>query len=247
MQSHTHRLFDIPFSARTRKETLQEVLDMSQKAGGSSVLLCNAHVVVEANWSASLKELLSRATLIIPDGRPIAWVLKGKGFSQAENYPGPDLMEDVLRVRPQARHFFLGSSEEVLKKIRDRFKGQIVGTYAPPFAPQFSDEELQKQLKLVEEARADFIWVGLGAPKQERHAVGMAARSSRGVWLAVGAAFDFYGGSKYRAPRVLQKVGLEWAFRAVTEPRRLGTRYLKTNPIFIKLAMKELLSGRKGL
>lgn len=247
MQSPTHRLFDIPFSARTQKDTLQAILDLARKPQGSSVLFCNAHVVVESEWSKELKALLNRATVVVPDGTPIAWVLNAKGRSEAQKYPGPDFMEDLLKADPQGRHFFLGSSLEVLEKIKSKFKGHLVGTYSPPFTRQFSDDELGRQLKLVEDSGADYIWIGLGAPKQERHAVEMASRASKGVWLAVGAAFDFYAGVKPRAPKFLQKIGMEWAFRAVTEPRRLGRRYLQTNPLFIKLAVKELLSGSKSL
>ncbi len=82
--------------------------------------------------------------------------------------------------------------------------------------------------------------MGLGAPKQEYYVTEMASKASRGVWLAVGAAFDFYAGPKPRAPKTLQKMGLEWAFRLATEPRRLARRYLTSNPVFIELALKEL-------
>lgn len=102
--------------------------------------------------------------------------------------------------------------------------------------------EAQQDWSLMVEAfKPDFIWVGLGAPKQEKYVVEMARQSQQGVWLAVGAAFDFYAGTKPRAPKFLQYIGMEWAFRLLTEPRRLAPRYFRTNPVFLRMSFRELL------
>lgn len=101
-------------------------------------------------------------------------------------------------------------------------------------------------MDLIASSKADYIWVGLGAPKQEKYVVQMANRAPKGVWLAVGAALEFYAGHKPRAPKRLQSLGLEWAYRMFTEPRRLAIRYAKTNPIFIKLALAEIANRRKN-
>jgi exopolysaccharide biosynthesis WecB/TagA/CpsF family protein len=134
------------------------------------------------------------------------------------------------------------STPDTLNRMRQRFKGKAAGFYSPPFvAGEFSQQEKCLQLKMIETLKPDFIWVGLGAPKKEYYPTEMSAKRGRGVWLGVGAAFDFYGGPKPRVPRWMQGVGLEWAFRVVVEPRRLGPRYFKTNPAFVKLALQELL------
>jgi N-acetylglucosaminyldiphosphoundecaprenol N-acetyl-beta-D-mannosaminyltransferase len=155
-------------------------------------------------------------------------------------------MEDILRLERSAAHYLLGSTPDVLGRIDSKFKGSVTGSYSPPFTNNgFTEQEKCRQLELIEKRRPDFIWVGLGAPRQEAYVTEMALRSSRGVWLGVGAAFDFHAGIKRRAPQFLQKAGLEWAFRLITEPRRLGPRYLATNPVFIKLACQELI-GRQS-
>jgi N-acetylglucosaminyldiphosphoundecaprenol N-acetyl-beta-D-mannosaminyltransferase len=237
-----YNVFGIPFCTLTQRETLQRILDLRERDKASSVIFANAHVVVEANQHPGLKAALNLATLVVPDGVPITWVLKGKGQNQTERYSGPDLMEDVFRFAPEAKHFFLGSTLETLEKIKMKFNGHAVGFYSPPFTKDtFSDEEKLKQIKMIEDSGADFIWVGLGAPKQEYFVTELASKASKGVFLAVGAAFDFYAGNKPRAPKTLQKMGLEWAFRLASEPRRLAKRYLTTNPAFIKLALEELL------
>jgi N-acetylglucosaminyldiphosphoundecaprenol N-acetyl-beta-D-mannosaminyltransferase len=237
-------IFGIPFCADRKDAILNQICTLARENQASSVIFANAHVVVEAHHRPCLKSAINSASLVVPDGVPITWVLKGKGQKHADRYSGPDVMEDVLEKKPETSHFFLGSTPETLERIRRRFQGTAVGFYSPPFTENgFSPEEKAKQLALIEEARPDFIWVGLGAPKQEYYVTEMASKASRGVWLAVGAAFDFYAGPKPRAPKILQKVGLEWAFRLATEPRRLGRRYLMSNPVFIKLALRELVGG----
>jgi N-acetylglucosaminyldiphosphoundecaprenol N-acetyl-beta-D-mannosaminyltransferase len=237
-------VFGISFCAARREAILNQICKLVCKNRASSVIFANAHVVVEAHHHPRLKSAINSASLVVPDGVPITWVLKGKGQKQADRYSGPDVMEDIFEKEPGTTHFFLGSTPETLERIRHKFRGTAVGFYSPPFTENgFSREEKAKQLEFIEEARPDFIWVGLGAPKQEYYVTEMASKASRGVWLAVGAAFDFYAGPKPRAPKTLQKLGLEWAFRLATEPRRLARRYFTSNPVFIKLALQELISG----
>jgi N-acetylglucosaminyldiphosphoundecaprenol N-acetyl-beta-D-mannosaminyltransferase len=241
------QIFGVKFSTLPRIELRESIIKCANENHGTSVVFANAHVVVESSRSQHLLNVISKADFVVPDGVPIAWVLKAKGQTQAQRYSGPDFMEDVFRDTPRRKHFFLGSTPDILDKIKLRFKGksEAAGFYSPPFSKEFSEEEKSKQLRLIENAGADFVWVGLGAPKQEKYVVEMASRASRGVWLAVGAAFDFYAGTKPRAPKALQSVGLEWAFRMATEPKRLTKRYLLTNPAFIKLAVNEVLKRSK--
>lgn len=247
VNSTAYTVFGVPFSVVRKRAILDQILMLAQKNEASSVVFANAHVVVEAHRDLGLKRVLNHATLVVPDGVPITWVLKGKGQKEADRYSGPDLMQDLFDREPETTHFFLGSTPETLDRIRRKFRGAAVGFYSPPFTTNgFSPEEKRKQLGLIEQARPDFIWVGLGAPKQEYYVTEMASRASRGVWLAVGAAFDFYAGPKPRAPKTLQKMGLEWAFRMATEPRRLARRYLSTNPVFLKLAVRELVSSSRN-
>jgi N-acetylglucosaminyldiphosphoundecaprenol N-acetyl-beta-D-mannosaminyltransferase len=240
----TDSTLGLPFFSGSKAEVRKKIEELSLHKKGASVIFANAHVVVEANQNSALREILQSATLVVPDGVPITWVMHALGKNSAQRYSGPDLMEDLFLETENKKHFFLGSSPQVLEAIRKRFKGNACGFYSPPFAPQFSAEEKEKQLRMVAEAKADYIWVGLGAPKQEKYVVEMAEKSKGGVWLAVGAAFDFYGGKKPRAPKALQTLGLEWAFRMFTEPRRLAIRYVKTNPVFIGLALKEIYFRR---
>ena len=242
----TYGLFGISFCVVPKEVVANDIRLRARDNVPSSVILANAHVIVEAQKDPKLKTAIANASLVIPDGMPVAWVLRGKGQKFVERYPGPNLMEDIFRLEHSAAHFLLGSTPDILGRISHRFKGSVAGSYSPPFTSNgFTEQEKYRQLELIEKRRPDFIWVGLGAPKQEAYVTEMARRSSRGVWLGVGAAFDFLAGIKRRAPQFLQKAGLEWVFRFVTEPRRLGPRYLATNPAFIKLACREMI-GRQS-
>lgn len=237
-------VFGIPFCADRREHILSQVRRLAERKRPSSVIFANAHVVVEAHRSPKLKNAIKNASMVIPDGVPIAWMLKAKGQREATRYSGPDLMEDVFRAEPSSTHFFLGSTHANLERIRQKFKGNAVGFYSPPFSTNgFAEGELSKQIDMIERVKPDFVWVGLGAPKQEYYVSQMTAKVSGGVWLAVGAAFDYYAG-RPRAPKLMQKMGLEWAFRFASEPRRLWKRYVVTNPAFIRLALAELLNSK---
>jgi N-acetylglucosaminyldiphosphoundecaprenol N-acetyl-beta-D-mannosaminyltransferase len=238
----TYRLFGISFCVVAKEVVANDIRLRARDNVPSSVILANAHVIVEAQKDPQLKNAIANASLVIADGMPVTWVLRGKGQRFVERYPGSDLMEDILRLESSAAHYLMGSTPDILGRISGKFKGSVIGSYSPPFTNNgFTEQEKCRQLELIEKSRPDFIWVGLGAPKQEAYVTEMASRSSRGVWLGVGAAFDFHAGIRRRAPQFLQEAGLEWVFRLISEPQRLGPRYLATNPVFIKLACQELL------
>jgi N-acetylglucosaminyldiphosphoundecaprenol N-acetyl-beta-D-mannosaminyltransferase len=136
------------------------------------------------------------------------------------------------------RHFLYGGwppdvVETLALKLRVRFSGiQIVGAYAPPFR-SLTPEEDAEVVDRINAARPDIVWIGLGAAKEEFWAAAHVGRLVAPVLIGVGAAFDFHSGRKPHAPRWMIRLGLEWVFRVLTEPRRLGPRYLKDNPVFV--------------
>jgi N-acetylglucosaminyldiphosphoundecaprenol N-acetyl-beta-D-mannosaminyltransferase len=136
------------------------------------------------------------------------------------------------------RHFLYGGwppdvVEKLAVRLRERFPGiQIVGTYAPPFRPLTQDED-SKIIEMINAAKPDIVWIGLGAAKEEYWAASHMGKLAAAVLVGVGAAFDFHAGVKPQAPRWMMRLGLEWLFRMLSEPRRLGPRYLKDNPVFI--------------
>ena len=151
---------------------------------------------------------------------------------------GPDYMKEILQISKEEgyRHFFYGSTEETLKKLQRTLNRsypnvQVAGMYSPPFRA-LSSEEDEKIVEMINESNADFVWIGLGAPKQERW---MAEHQGRvkGFMIGVGAAFDYEAGNIERAPMWMQKANLEWLYRLLQEPKRLFKRYFYTNTKFI--------------
>jgi N-acetylglucosaminyldiphosphoundecaprenol N-acetyl-beta-D-mannosaminyltransferase len=218
---------------------------------GGYVCLCNVHVLTAALHDVRLRTALSGAEIRFPDGEPVAWLLRRLGSTRARRIGGPDLFSRVVDEGrgTGTRHFFVGSTEENLGRLSrvlvDRYPGaEVVGRHAPPYA-----RELEVGDALIEEiraTRAQVVWVGLGAPKQELWMARAAPRLAGATLVGVGAAFDFLGGTKRRAPAWMQRSGLEWLFRLASEPRRLASRYVRTNSEFMARTAWELGRRRRG-
>lgn len=219
------------------------VVAVAQRAAGGSVCLANVHVVETARRDSALAAALKAADLVLPDGAPLVWVARARGEA-ATRVTGSDLFASVLGG-PPLRHYFLGGAPDVLERVvarvADRWPAATVaGSYSPPYAP-VDEMNLDEIANRIRASGAQVVWVGLGAPKQELVMHRLAEVTS--VQVGVGAVFEFIAGSKRRAPRLLQRAGLEWAFRLAQEPRRLARRYVVTNATFGVGALRELLSG----
>ena len=220
------------------------------RAGESRYVCCaSVNNVMEAFDSGEFRTTTNTADLVTPDGMPLVWGLRLLGAREATRVYGPDLMVQVLETaaRENMPVGFYGTSaptmELLLAKVRQRFPSlRIAYAYSPPFRPLTAEEDARVTAR-INESGARILFVGLGAPKQERW---MAAHrgSVRAVMLGVGAAFDFLAGIKPQAPGWMQRAGLEWLFRLLSEPLRLGPRYLRHNPRFLALFTLQLLGLR---
>ncbi|MBA3583884.1 MAG: WecB/TagA/CpsF family glycosyltransferase, partial [Gemmatimonadetes bacterium] len=137
-----------------------------------------------------------------------------------------------------------GVPELLAERLASRFRGlQVVGTYSPPFR-NLTLEEDEEIVERINSARPDIVWVGLSTPKQERWMHEHVGRLNAPVMVGVGAAFDFHAGLKKQAPRWMQRSGLEWSFRLMTEPHRLWRRYLRSNPLFVRSVLLQMAGLR---
>jgi N-acetylglucosaminyldiphosphoundecaprenol N-acetyl-beta-D-mannosaminyltransferase len=214
-------------------------LVVSSDARGD-VHLCNAYTLALADERPELASILGRSKLNLPDGTPLAWLARRRGLAGCSRVYGPDLMCDVLdRGRStDLGHYLYGSTPEVLaaleRRIAERWPGaRVVGSESPPFR-DVTDDELDASVRHAQALGADIVWVGMGTPKQDLLVRRMADLGDA-TYVAIGAAFDFIAGTKKQAPGWMQRAGLEWLFRLVTEPRRLGRRYLVYNWKFLRL------------
>jgi N-acetylglucosaminyldiphosphoundecaprenol N-acetyl-beta-D-mannosaminyltransferase len=213
------------------------------------VCFVNVHTLVNCLKDEQLQEICNQS-LNTMDGVPLVWyshlIYQAKKNTQV---CGPDLMLKCLdKGRSNGwKHFFLGNTEYVLNDLADvmqkRYPGvEIVGWYSPPFRT-LTNEEDQHLVDMINSSKPDFLWVSLGAPKQEKWIANHLHRINVPVQLGVGAAFSFHSGHVLRAPRLMQVYGLEWLFRMLKEPR-LVKRYLSSNPIFLGLFIRDYILSR---
>lgn len=205
---------------------------------GDYMCVSNVHTTVTAYDKESYRNIQNGGIMAIPDGGPLSSVGRKRGFKHMERTTGPSYMGEVLKegLEKGYRHYFYGSTEETLEKLKkilpEQFPGiQIAGMYSPPFRV-LTEEEDKSIINEINESNADFVWVGLGAPKQE---IWMASHQGKlnGFMVGVGAAFDFYAGNIDRAPEWMQNHNLEWLYRLIQDPKRLFKRYFYTNIKFI--------------
>ena len=219
-----------------------------------AVEAANTHVAALARHDASFGETMRRFDLICPDGMPLVWALNTRlapGEKLTNRVYGPTLMLETLRAtreRGEFRHFLLGSRESTLdhltRSFAERFPGvTIAGTHAPPFG-EWPADEFRRVCGKIRAARANLIWVGLGCPKQEHWIARHKDQLPPGVYFGIGAAFAFHAGEVKQAPSVLQRCGLEWAYRLAMEPRRLFKRYVTYNSLFLYYLLRERIAGR---
>lgn len=209
---------------------------------GDYIYVSNVHTTVTAYEDGEYRKVQNGGIMAIPDGGPLSSVGNKRGFKNMKRTTGPSLMGEIFKISASKgyRHYFYGSTDETLEKLysvlEETYPGiQIAGMYSPPFRPMTEDED-KAIVEQINEMKPDFVWVGLGAPKQENW---MAEHQGRvnGLMVGVGAGFDYHAGNIKRAPKWMQKCNLEWLYRLLQDPKRLFKRYFHTNTKFIWNAM----------
>jgi N-acetylglucosaminyldiphosphoundecaprenol N-acetyl-beta-D-mannosaminyltransferase len=243
-------IIGINLSVSSYEQTVEQSVAWAKDGESRAIFFANVHMLMEAHDDAAFRKKVNSADMINPDGMPLVWALHALGESDATRVYGPDATEALL---PAARDHgipvgFYGGSEGTLTRLvteaTRRFPDlSIVFTMSPPFR-SLDESEDQQITQRISDSGARMLFVGLGCPKQESWILEHRGRIPA-VMFGVGAAFDFIAGTKRQAPRWFMRNGLEWAFRLVTEPRRLAGRYLKHNPRFLVLFMYQWLAKRK--
>jgi N-acetylglucosaminyldiphosphoundecaprenol N-acetyl-beta-D-mannosaminyltransferase len=235
-----YNLLGVEVSTTTFEAARDRVLAAPRNGAKLSVHYVSVNTIVEANRQPDLKDLLNSGDLVAPDGVPLVWLGRLRGHGMTRTY-GPDSMLAIIdRGREHGyTHYFYGGAPgvpELLKEsLESRYPGiEVVGMYSPPFR-QLTPEEDEAVVRRINDAKPDFVWIGLGSPKQDRWVADHRGRLDAGAVLAVGAAFDYNAGLLRTAPGWMQRSGLQWLFRLLTEPRRLWKRYTVSNARFLSL------------
>lgn len=225
---------------------LPEILDnieagIAAGVKGKTLFCANPHSLVVANADPLFLSALCEADVLVPDGAGIVLASRLLGGAIHTRITGSDVMAGIAERWNALRgrsFFFLGSSNEVLEKIKSRMTRaypniEVRGSYAPPFNKEFSTDENDRIIESVNRAGPTVLWVGMTAPKQEKWVQQHRHRLDVPLIAAVGAVFDYFAGTKKRASTAAQNIGLEWLPRLLREPRRMWRRNFVSTPIFL--------------
>ena len=225
----------VPIDSTPLDEAVGELVGRSVRG---AVHLCNAYTLSLAANDHSLRDALHRSSRNHPDGMPLVWIARRLGLRHLDTRVyGPELMRRTLdrgRTSGIRHHLYGGDPATVgrlVEVITTTWPGAIVDTTPAPF--RAAAEDFDTDFTRLAAHQPDIVWVGLGTPKQDLVVDRMAAALPGVACVAIGAAFDFIAGTKRAAPRWIGDLGLEWAYRLATEPRRLWRRYLIGNTRFL--------------
>lgn len=242
----------LPIAATNYQEAIDWILERALLQDQAyAVEAANTHVAALTHQDAEFAEAMAKFDLICPDGMPLVWVLNAQLLASkrlTERVYGPTLMLETFRRTNQTqqnyRHFLLGGKESTIEKLRSHFgekfpHSTIVASYSPPFGTWPADETT-RIADMIRHSGANLVWVGLGCPKQEKWIAQHKHLLPPAVYFGIGAAFAFHAGEVRQAPRLIQKIGMEWLFRLLMEPRRLFKRYFTYNSIFAYQLFRDL-------
>jgi colanic acid biosynthesis glycosyl transferase WcaI len=232
------RINSAPFAS-----VLERVLRAPESGERLSLHFATAHTLVESRDDERLRSALSQG-LVQPDGMPLVWLGRADGY-RVERVCGPDFMPALMQqgIGHERKHFFYGGEpgvpEALAARMTARYPGlRVAGTLSPPFRALSAEEE-ESIIAQINAAAPDYVWVGLGTPKQDLWLAANRSRLQASALLAVGAAFDLLAGRRRRAPRWMQRTGTEWIYRLAMEPRRLAGRYTRVNARFVRLLVED--------
>ena len=246
----TNRILGVNIAVTNLQDTVDLIVSQIDELRGKFICLSNVHTTVMAESNEEYRTIQNSAFLALPDGSPLALVQRLRGYKEAEQVPGPDLMPALWKETENTdiSHYFYGSTQETIDALHTQLQEKypllkIAGMESPPFRP-LSEEEDREVIQRINNSGASIVWVGLGAPKQERWMYEHQDRINA-VMLGVGAGFDFHAGMVKRAPLWMRKHYLEWLYRLVQDPGRLWKRYVGTNSKFLMLSIKDAFVWKK--
>lgn len=213
----------------------------------------NAHSFNTVHKDANFRAALNASSVLLPDGIGVVWATKMLTGQKVNKIAGDDLFHYQMKRLNDSKGkcFFLGSTDETLRKISERaandYPNVQVFNYSPPFKSKFTEEENRIMVEYVNEKAPDVLFVGMTAPKQEKWAYQNFENLNAGHVCCIGAVFDFYAGTTKRAPNWMIKVGLEWFYRLIKNPKKMWRRYLIGNVKFVSSILIEKFLITTGL
>jgi len=248
----TQDIIGIPVCDLSFEEQIDTIVNWAKNHQSKMVCVANVHMLIEARRNSDFANVLRHAALVTPDGIPLVWMLKLMGAKQAQRVAGMDILLATCERAAQAQIsiFLLGSTPDILARIHQRLTTEfprlkIAGINSPAFG-SIDPTADTNTIQIINTSGAGIVFVALGCPKQE---LWMAKHQDKiqAVTIGVGAVFPVYAGTLKHAPKFIRSAGFEWLFRLIQEPRRLWKRYASTIPIFIWLALKQIMTNQVSI
>lgn len=247
-------IFNIVIDNISMEECVEQIDKLINDGKYHYVVTPNVDHIVQLQDDNYFLEVYKKADLVVTDGMPLVWYSKLIRKPIIEKISGSDLFPKVCELSANKGYtiFLLGAADgiaEIAKnKLESKYKGlKIVGTYSPKYGFENDVNEIKNIINIVNDAKPDILAVGLGAPKQEKFIYKYKKNLKVPISLAIGATIDFEAGNIKRAPKWMQKIGMEWFYRLIKEPNRMYKRYIVEDRKFFKIALKDYKKQKKSV
>lgn len=246
-----HRILNIGYDDVSLDDLTCQVGESIRSRRGMVIYAAPTHSVVESLNDGEFRDALNNANIVLPDGIGILLAARALGVRIRRRITGPDFFGECtssINRNGGCKYYFMGADNKTLDNIRIRMAREyrninIVGMASPSFG-EMTDDESRFHIENINASDADVLWVGMTAPKQEKWIYRNREKLNVPVIAGIGAAFDFFAGTKKRCPKYLRDLGLEWFVRWTREPRRLWKRVFVSNPKFLYYVFKDMFKGR---
>ncbi len=235
---------NLAFSITNPNDAIKKIIQKAESKTPGYICVSNARATYIANKTPEYCNILNNSFLTLPDGKPIEWCARLTGLSNVKRTCGPDLFKQIcqLSVDQKYSHIFYGSTpqiiENLVKNLKKKYPGiDIMAAISPPFGTvdELANDEIINKINTY---NPTFVWIGLGAPKQEYFMYKVISKINHSILIGIGLVFEYEAGTVERAPKWMQRSGTEWLFRAFQQPQRLKNFYKPFFYILLKLLKK---------
>ena len=209
------------------------------------VITPNVDQIVRIEYDDYFKKICEACEMLLVDGHPLLWIAKLYGSPFKQKICGSDLVPLLCELASEKGYsvFFLGAAPGVAARAATNMQMKypnlkVAGTYSPPVGFEKNSEELIKINQILKESKADMLFVGMGVPKQDRFIYENKNKYNIPISFSIGGTIDFLAGEQKRAPLWMRKIGFEWLFRLLSDPKRMCKRYIIDDTKIIKLIFK---------
>jgi len=237
------KIIGVPISAINMDSCINNIFSNLEQIKGDYICVSNVHTTVMAHDNPDYMKVQSESYMSVPDGKPLSLIGR-KVYPEMDRVTGPDLMRRLFNGAEfkNTRHYFYGNTKEnldiLIETLKKDYPWLIIAGYEPSVFREMTEEEEIQLIDRINSSQPDFVWVALGAPRQEIFCAKMKNRIN-GLMIGVGGAFNVLANIVSEAPQWMQNLSLEWLYRLIQEPKRLFKRYLITNTRFIWLMFTE--------